>query len=532
MPDMDILSTNFGVLDIVIVAVYTVASLAIGVVANKLISNESSYLIGGGASGPYLNAASWMGTGLGLVTLMYASIEGFHNGLAYLAVPLMGFIVGILLGSTGFVISRLRRLNLLTLPEYLEIRYSRGVRILGGTLCAAAGILNMGLFPKLGATFVAYSTGLTTVSGIDPSLLINIIMTILILFVLAYTIMGGMVAVIITDYFQFIVLGLGLCLGLYLCLRTPGIGWDSITTAMFEHRGDRMFNPFSGEGNYGYVWVLFNLIISLAGGIAWAPEATRILTARDEKASKATFLLGAPGWFAKVAIPALWGMAAFTFISQSPDMTAYFFPNGIENSSPIAAQAMPLMLGKIIPSGLLGLLVAGLVAAFMSTHDSYFLCWGSVITRDIINPIRGNTMTSKQQVSMTRIIIFLIGGFLLSWGVWYPLPDSVWSYMAVSGAIYLTGATVVIIGGMYWSRASTVGAYAGLLGGSIAVVGLFLGPINRTISGLGGGEGLLTPEMVGLSSFIFALTLFVVMSLICPNRQASLETHTETSHAS
>ena len=51
-----------------------------------------------------------------------------------------------------------------------------------------------------------------------------------------------------------------------------------------------------------------------------------------------------------------------------------------------------------------------------------------------------------------------LGAVLLIWGVWYDIPKSVWTYMAVSGTIYLSGAGVVLLGGIYWKRASTVGA--------------------------------------------------------------------------
>ena len=103
-------------------------------------------------------------------------------------------------------------------------------------------------------------------------------------------------------------------------------------------------------------------------------------------------------------------------------------------------QAMPLLLGKIVPSGLLGILVAGLMAAFMSTHDSYFLCWSSVITRDVIGPLRKRPLSEKSQIRITRVLIVLIGAFLLWWGIWYELPESVWGYMAVTGTVYLGGA--------------------------------------------------------------------------------------------
>ena len=79
-----------------------------------------------------------------------------------------------------------------------------------------------------------------------------------------------------------------------------------------------------------------------------------------------------------------------------------------EAASERTMQAMPVFLGRILPAGLVGLITAAMIAAFMSTHDSYFLCWSSVITNDIIVPLKGE-LPQRSRVLLTRVIIFLIG---------------------------------------------------------------------------------------------------------------------------
>jgi SSS family solute:Na+ symporter len=235
-----------------------------------------------------------------------------------------------------------------------------------------------------------------------------------------------------------------------------------------------------------------------------------VLTARNPKASQRTFLFGAPGQFIRLAIPALFAIAAFCYISQHPGLTAHFFPDGLNGQASHADQAMPLLLGKIVPSGLLGILVAGLMAAFMSTHDSYLLCWSSVITRDVVAPLKQRALTDKEQIRLTRIIILLIGGFLLVWGVWYELPDSVWNYMAVTGSVWLCGAVVVLVGGLYWRRASSTGAMAALLGGLLSVPVIFLPQELRNSTFLMG--------IIGLENYAFCAIVFVFFSLRYPDK--------------
>jgi len=504
-------STNFTSLDWWIVAAYLAGVGLLGVLANRYIHSVSDYMVGRRGSRTALNTATRIGTGLGLVTIMYAAMDGFQKGFSYMTLGLIGVAVLAVLGSTGFVVAKLRELSLTTIPEYFEKRYGKTVRVTAGVICAAAGILNMGLFPKMGATFITYATGM---GGEDYVLTVNVVTSLMIALVLLYTVMGGMVSVIITDYVQFVILSVGLGLGLYFCLTHSDLGWHAIVGSLAEHRGERAFNPFHPD-SYGWMWVVWMVIHVLAAAVCWAPEATRALTARNPRTTKRTFLFSTPGQFIRLAIPALFAIAAFRYVSMRPEMAAYFFPKGLGGAASHGDQAMPLLLGKIVPSGLLGVLVAGLMAAFMSTHDSYFLCWSSVITRDVIAPLRKRPLSERSQIRLTRILIVLIGAFLLWWGVWYELPKSVWAYMAVTGTVYLSGAGAILIGGLYWRRASRAGAMAALVCGLVSVVAL--DPVRALFPG--SWQRWMKDSYVGLATYVACAVVFVAFSLLWPDKR-------------
>jgi SSS family solute:Na+ symporter len=344
-------------------------------------------------------------------------------------------------------------------------------------------------------------------------LTVNLVMTILIVVVLVYTVLGGMVSVIITDYLQFVVLAIGLAVGLYVCLfGHPDLGWDKLVGTLKTHRGEGAFNPVHRD-SYGWLWVIWMFLHVVAAMLCWVPEASRILTARDSKTAQRTYLISSPGQFIRLGIPALFGIAAFVYVVQHPTLMAYFFPQGVGGETKYPEQAMPLVLGKIVPSGLLGILVAGMVAAFMSTHDSYFLAWASVITRDIVVPLKRRELTGREQVRLTRIVILLIGAFLLVWGLWYPLPKSVWNYMAVTGSMWLCGSGTVLIGGMIWRRASSAGGFAALLGGLMSVPIIFLPKYLQDSSRLMG--------LIGLENYALCVFLFVFFSLRHPDKAPS-----------
>ena len=557
------LGTNFSTLDWIIVAVYLVLPVGIGVLAYKYIHSVKGFVVGGGAAGTALNIATYTSTGLGLVTLMYAAVDGLQHGFAYLTLALIAFVAVVIVGWTGFVIVPLRRMGVLTVSEYFESRFNRRVRILGGMICVVAGVLNMGLFPKMGALFLTYVTGFGGEAE-ETETMINIIMSLLIVIALFYTVLGGMVSVIINDYLQFIVLSVAMGLGLYFCLTNPNLGWTKILDTLQTERGEMMFNPVAdsipvapksipadrqsqlladlsddmrskiqndetGElknlyhHSYGWTWLGFNMVVMIVAMFCWAPESSRALTARDPSVAQRTFFLSSPGQFARLGIPALWAMAALTLIAQSPQLKDFFFPtnelHGMQGPIHEPAAAMPLAMGMIVPTGLLGILVAGLLAAFLSTHDSYFLCWASVISRDVVSPMRKNRLTERQELVVIRVSVILIGVFLLAWGVWYQLPDSIWTYMSVSGTIYLSGCGVALAGGIYWKRASTVGAYASMIAGVFALAGLFLEPINAQIESAGYSWQLTGPG-VGLGCYITCAISFIVFSLLFPDPPA------------
>ena len=178
---------------------------------------------------------------------------------------------------------------------------------------------------------------------------------------------------------------------------------------------------------------------------------------------------------------------------------------------------MPRFLGHLLPSGLLGLVAAGMLAAFMSTHDSYLLCWSSVLTQDVIAPLGGDRMSNRSRLNLTRLLIFAIGIFLLIWSLWYELRQDLWDYMAITGAIYFTGAFALLVAGLYWKKASRVGAYLALVVGLSAVLGLK--PIQETVQKILGVGLEWDGEIIGISTVAASSLVMVLGSLAFPDRR-------------
>jgi SSS family solute:Na+ symporter len=118
----------------------------------------------------------------------------------------------------------------------------------------------------------------------------------------------------------------------------------------------------------------------------------------------------------------------------------------------------------------------------------------------------------------------VIGGYLFYWGMIYKGKDDIWDYMAITGAIYFTGAFALLLFGLYTKWASRAGAYASLIAGTSAVVGL--GPVMEKINAALAGWGAafeLTSERAGLGAVALAVIAMVVFSLIFPDESGSTD---------
>ena len=177
---------------------------------------------------------------------------------------------------------------------------------------------------------------------------------------------------------------------------------------------------------------------------------------------------------------------------------------------------MPRFLSEILPIGVLGIMTAAMLAAFMSTHDSYLLCWSTIITNDIINPLSGGNLSSAKKIKLSRIIILILGIYILYWGLAYNGGDSIWSYLGITGAIYFTGAISVILFGIYWEKASSTGAIAALIGGLSALLGLE--PIRISIPMI----SKMKPEEIGLLTLMMTIILMILFSLLFPDKKKEI----------
>jgi len=501
----DVFSTNFATIDWIIVSVYICIPVVIGLIVKKYIRQLSDFIVAGRSLRLFIAIATLTGTELGLVTVMYNSELGFLHGFSAFHVAIIEVACILAIGLTGFIVYKLRQLRIMTIPEFYQIRFGKNVRFVGGIILALGGILNMGLFLQAGARFMMGVTGYSNPAGL------KLFMSAMLIMVLIYTVAGGMISVVINDFLQFIVLSIGMIIGSIFAIKA--IGWNNLFQTPASVDSASWFSPVAEDSGFGTIYVIFMVVLTFSAGALWQSGTLRALSAKTPKVAKQLYAWSSVSYLARRVIPMLWGICAFIFVSQTPKLFAAFQGPEALNSQ----FGMPIFIAKVLPSGLLGLIAAGMFAAFMSTHDSYLLSWSSVITQDIIAPLRKTPLSDKSRLLITRICIVCIGMFLLIWGLWFEAPVSLWNYMAVTGTIYLAGAFTVVTAGLYWKKASKTGAMIALYAGLIAILGI--GPWTR-------GENVpfyLSDKFIGVMTFAVAFLGMVFGSLLFPDKKKMKE---------
>jgi SSS family solute:Na+ symporter len=455
---------NFAAIDWVIVVAYLAGSLLIGVLAKRFVGNLSDFLVAGRELGLHVGIATLAATEIGTITFMYFAELGYKAGFAAFCTAAISGIVMIIVGRTGFVISRFRELKLMTVPEYFEVKYSQGLRIVTGILVAVGGILNMGVFLKIEGQF------LTIVSGIDGKYLIAV-MTAILLLELVYTVLGGMVSVVITDFLQYVLLSVATILVSIYAVSTAG--WGNIVAKVTSVMGESGWNPLANKA-FGWEFLVWQVLLWFAMCACWQTTAMRMFATNGPKTAKRVMTWTGVIFLGRGMLPMLWGICALTLFGTGA-VGADGSPTPMVHGHAVAPmEAMPAMIAQLLGPGVKGIVVAGMLAATMSVNSSYLLGWSSVLSQDVILPIRKKLgkgdLSSKSQILINRVANLGVSLFVMYWGLHYEMSGAAYMYLNVTGTIFLSGAFVAVVGGLYWSRANLAGGYAAMLAGAAGAI--------------------------------------------------------------
>jgi SSS family solute:Na+ symporter len=537
-------ATHFGLVDWAITALSLVVALVVGILVKRYVGSLEDYLVAGRGVGTYLGTASLVSTEIGIITYMYQAQFGFVAGFSAFVVGLITIVVCFLVGRTGFVITRLREMEIMTIPEFFERRYTRRVRVLAGVLMAVGGSLNLGIFPIIEARFMGI------VMGIDPQY-VAWIMAVLLLVALAYTAIGGMVSLIITNYLQYLLLAIGTLVVTVACFHATG--WGAMTAAVAAHMGGRGFDPVRDPG-IGPGFILWQVLLWTGFMTVWQSIAMRTFSTRDTATGKKVFMLTSVLFLGRAVIPMAWGIAALAFFwgqsrplppvaGETPavemqrlgaELDRDFQPElqrgrldallpRLERLETVASAAgaeapvarvkarreelgmvaMPWMLATILPTGLVGLVMAGMLACSVSNFAGYFLGWSSIISQDIVAPSLGRELSGRAKLRLTRLTVVALTAFIMVWGLVYEVPGPAYFYLQVTANLFMAPTLITVVAGLYWKRASSTGAVLAFLLGAVTSLGYLLPGISLSVATAGNLSWALAALGLGLGSLAF-----------------------------
>jgi solute:Na+ symporter, SSS family len=509
--------THFTLLDGAIVALSLAATLWVGLYARRYVGTLEDYLVAKRGMGLYVGTASLVSTEIGIITYMYQAQFGFVAGFSAFVVGLITLAVCLFVGRTGFVVNRLRALEIMTVPEYFERRYTRGVRVFAGLVMAFGGGLNLGIFPLIEARFLAILTGI-------PAAYLTWTMAALLLMALAYTAVGGMVSLVVTNYLQYLLIALGTVIVTVACLRATD--WSTMTRAVSAQMGGQGFDPIA---DLGVGFIFWQVLLWVALMTVWQTVAMRTFSTKDPATARKVFTLTSFLFLARAVLPMAWGIAALAFFGgRVSDQAASAAPEPmaverfqadldagrIEDVLPgvdrldaarreeIGLVAMPWMLARVLPSGLLGLVVAGMLAASLSTYAGYFLGWSAILSQDVVAPWLRRDLSERTRLVLTRSMIVALVAFIMVWSLFYKVPGPAFFYLQVTANLFMAPTLLAVVGGLYWPRASSAGAYLAFLlgaGASLAYLVPSLGVGVATAGNLSWGLaalGLVTGSLL------------------------------------
>lgn len=481
-----------------IVGVYLLIVMIAGLAVRKYVGKVEDFLVAGREMNVYLGVASLAATEFGIISCMTTGEHGYKFGFGGLVPGICLALAMFFVGVTGFCVKPLRDAGVITIPELFEQRFGKGVRWLSGVVIVLGGLLNMGIFLRVGGEF------LVVASGLNPDYL-ELTMTALLLAVAAYTILGGMLSVLVTDYLQFIVMSTGLIAVTLLILVK--VGWTELVQSVDMKLGAGGFNPIY-HPEKGWAFVANQLLVSTAIVLTWQTIIARLLAAKDTSTGRKIYTRTSFFFVCRWLLPGIWGIAALAILTPQDFLT---LPADMQADH--ARYAMPLLLGTIVPVGLMGLLIAAMLAADMSTDSAYMLTWASVIYNDILAPFRRGRWSERRGLLWNRMIVASIGVFLLIYGLWYELEGDLWSYLVLTGTIYFSSMSVLLVACCYWKRANDWGAYGAILLGAIMPVSFL---VMQKIEFTRPFTKWLGDDLAGIAGFGFAAVAMIVGSLLKP----------------
>ena len=450
------LRLDASALDYAILAVYFLVVLGIGAVARLSIKTDLDFFLSGRSLPAWITGLAFIAANLGALEILGMAANGAQYGVATVhfywigAVPAMVFL-GIVM-MPFYYGAKVR-----SVPEYLRLRFNNPTHALNAATFAIATVLIAGVNLFALALIVNLMLGWS----------INVAIVVAAAIVLVYITLGGLTSAIYNEVLQFFIIVASLLPLTLVALHDMG-GWDGLSDKVRDSAlGEEGLHAWQGlaVGNVtnpidaNWIAIVFGLGFVLSFGY-WTTnfaEVQRALSAKNLSAARRTPLIGA---YPKIFIPAL------TII---PGLVALVSVKGLGGSNPDLQynNAIPLLIERYLPEGMLGIAVTGLVAAFMAGVAANVTAFNTVFTYDLWQDYVKPDRDPQYYLRVGRVAT--AGGLLISIATAFIAKgyDNIMNYVQLLFSYFNAPLFATFIIGMFWKRATPWGGFFGLISGTL-----------------------------------------------------------------
>ena len=456
-------------LDWLVIAVFFIALIGIIVwVVRQKQNDAADYFLGGKDATWLAIGASIFASNIGSEHLIGLAGAGASSGMAMAHWEVQGWMILIL----GWVfVPFYTRSMVYTMPEFLERRYNPQSRTILSLISLISYVLTkVAVTVYAGGLVFQQVFGIKELWGIDFFWIAAIGLVVL---TAIYTIFGGMRSVLYTSVLQTPILLLGSLIILVLGFKELG-GWDVLmetcSNVKVNDHGDSMTNLIRNNGDENFPWIGALVGSSIIGFWYWCTDqfiVQRVLSGKDEKEARRGTIFGAYLKLLPVFLFLIPGMIAFALHHKYVTAGESGFLPLLANGYPNADAAFPTLVAKLLPAGVKGLVVCGILAALMSSLASLFNSSAMLFTIDFYQKFRPNTPQKHLvRIGQAATIVIVILGIL-----WIPIMRSVgdvlYTYLQDVQSVLAPGIAAAFLLGICWKRTSAMGGMWGLISGMI-----------------------------------------------------------------
>ena len=451
------------VLDWIVIGLFCFGLIAIiWWVMRQKQNNAADYFLGGKDATWVVIGASIFASNIGSEHLIGLAGAGASSGMAMAHWEIQGWMILIL----GWVfVPFYSRSMVYTMPEFLERRYNPASRTILSFISLISYVLTkVAVTVYAGGLVFQQVFGIDTIWGIDFFWIAAIGLVVITAF---YTIFGGMKSVLYTSVVQTPILLLGSLIILVLGLKALG-GWEQMMEICkmqtVNEYGDTMVNLIRDNRDPDYPWLGALIGSAVIGFWYWCTDqfiVQRVLSGKDQKESRRGTIFGAYLKLLPVFLFLIPGMIAFALSRQGIVVNGQVF----HLSTPDAA--FPTLVARLLPAGVKGLIVCGILAALMSSLASLFNSSAALFTIDFYQRFKPNTSQKKLvAIGQAATVIIVLLGIL-----WIPVMRSVgdvlYNYLQDVQSVLAPGIAAAFLMGIAWKRTSAQGGMWGLIAGLV-----------------------------------------------------------------